>query len=261
MSETRVSERLFATLTWPEVRSAVDRDAGIVLPVGATEQHGHHLPLCTDSLLAGDLALAIADPTDMLVAPPVTYGYRSRPLSGGGQGFVGTTSVRGQTLMDLVEDVLREFVRHGFTRILVLNWHFENQNFIYESAYRALEPHSEANAKVMIMELPFQELSQQTMTALFPEGFPGWATEHASIFETSLMLHLYPELVRSERAVDDQAERSPWWDVVPTPADFVPRSGTLWKATQASAEKGKLAWDEVVPQAQAAVERELPQRR
>jgi creatinine amidohydrolase len=251
--------RLFAEMTWPEVEEAIGRGAGVLLPVGSTEQHGYHLPLATDAILATELALAVAEPLDFLVAPAVAYGYRSRPLSGGGQGFVGTTSLQARTLIALVEDILRELVRQGFERIVVLNWHMENQNFVYESAYLTLEHHHDASARILVAELAFSDLSPGTMELLFPEGFPGWDVEHASILETSLMLHLRPELVLFDRAVDDEAKRHPWYDVLPVPEDFVPASGTLWKATQASADKGKTAWDEIVAQMHAAISRELAQ--
>lgn len=250
--------RLLAEMTWPEVEAAIERDAGVLLPVGSTEQHGYHLPLSTDAVLATELALAVAEPLDFLVAPAVAYGYRSRPLSGGGQGFVGTTSLQARTLMALVEDVLRELIRQGFRRIVVLNWHMENQNFIYEAAYLALEHEHDSSARILIAELPFKDLAPGTMGLLFPEGFPGWDVEHASILETSLMLHLRPELVLFDRAVDDAAKRHPWYDVVPVPDDFVPVSGTLWKATQASAEKGETAWGEIVAQFQTALASEFP---
>ena len=253
------STRLFAEMTWPEVEEAIGRGAGVLLPVGSTEQHGYHLPLATDAILATELALAVAEQLDFLVAPAVAYGYRSRPLSGGGQGFVGTTSLQARTLMALVEDILRELVRQGFGRIVVLNWHMENQNFVYESAYLTLEQHRDASARILVAELAFKDLSPGTMELLFPEGFPGWDVEHASILETSLMLHLRPELVLFDRAVDDAAERHPWYDVLPVPEDFVPASGTLWKATQASADKGKTAWDEIVAQMHGAISRELAQ--
>jgi creatinine amidohydrolase len=249
--------RLLAEMTWPEVEEAVSRDAGVVLPVGSTEQHGHHLPLSTDAVLPTELALAVAEPLDLVVAPAVSYGYRSRPLSGGGQGFVGTTSLRASTLMALVEDILRELIRQGFKRIVLLNWHMENQNFVYEAAYLALERDRHTPARILVAELPFKDLSPETMDLLFPEGFPGWDVEHASILETSLMLHLRPELVLFDRAVDDAAKRHPWYDVVPTPEDFVPASGTLWKATQASGEKGKIAWHEIVDQMREAIASEL----
>lgn len=261
MEESPVAQRtrLFAEMTWPEVEEAIGRGAGVLLPVGSTEQHGYHLPLATDAILATELALAVAEPLDFLVAPAVAYGYRSRPLSGGGQGFVGTTSLQARTLIALVEDILRELVRQGFGRIVVLNWHMENQNFVYESAYLTLEHHHDAAARILVAELAFKDLSPETMELLFPEGFPGWDVEHASILETSLMLHLRPELVLFDRAVDDAAERHPWYDVLPVPEDFVPASGTLWKATQASADKGKTAWDEIVAQMHVAISQEFAQ--
>jgi creatinine amidohydrolase len=98
------------------------------------------------------------------------------------------------------------------------------------------------------------------MDLLFPDGFPGWDVEHASIMETSLMLHLRPDLVLFDRAVDDEAERHPWWDVVPAPDAFVPASGTLWKATQASAEKGERTWSEIVEALRAGIALELGER-
>jgi creatinine amidohydrolase len=72
------------------------------------------------------------------------------------------------------------------------------------------------------------------------------------------MLHLHPELVLFERAVDDEARRHPAYDVVPTPDDFVPESGALWKSTRASAAKGASAWAEIVANLQAAIGEEMP---
>ncbi len=249
--------RILADMTWPEVEEAIGRGAGVFLPVGSTEQHGYHLPLATDVILPTELALAVADELDFVIAPPVSYGYRSRPLSGGGQGFVGTTSLKARTLMSLVEDVLGELIRQGFERIAVVNWHFENQNFVYEAACLAHERHRDSPARILVAEHPFAELSEGTMKTLFPEGFPGWDYEHASIMETSLMLHLRPELVLFDRAVDDASERHPWYDVVPAPEDFVPASGTLWKATQASEEKGRITWEEIVAQFRGAIASEF----
>lgn len=252
--------RSFADLTWPEVQEAVERGAGAVVPIGSIEQHGPHLPLATDSILPAELGLAVAERHDLLVAPTVHFGYRSRPLSGGGQGFPGTISLRARTLIDTVEDVLRELLRHGFRRLVLLNWHWENQNLIYESAWLALDDGTRADARVMVVEQPFGQLSERTMATLFPDGFPGWDVEHASILETSLMLHLRPDLVLFDRAVDDAAERHPFYDVVPIPDAFVPASGTLWKATQASPDKGALAWDEIVAGLDAALGADLDRR-
>jgi creatinine amidohydrolase len=249
--------RRLAELTWPEVRDRAAGGAAVVVPVGSTEQHGHHLPLCTDVVLPEQLALAVAESLDVLVAPAIGYGYRSRPLSGGGEGFPGTISVSGRTLMSVVEDVLLGLVRSGFTRIAVLNWHYENSNFVYEAAWLAHERACSDALRVMVIEAAFSELSDEVMDTLFGGEFPGWDVEHAAVLETSLMLHLRPDLVRFDRAVDDAAERHPAYDVVPPPADFIPRSGALWKATRASPEKGAAAWPEIVSRVRDAIALEL----
>ncbi len=251
--------RLMADMTWPEVQEAIERGAGVILPIGSTEQHAYHLPLSTDVTLPSELGHAVAEPLDLLVAPPVAYGYRSRPLSGGGQGFVGTLSVSARTLMGVVEDVTHELIRSGFRRIVLLNWHFENANFIYEAAYlahRARRAHRGAHhgggGRVR------GALADVAMDALFGGEFPGWDMEHAAVLETSLMQHLRPDSVLFDRAVDDEAARHPFYDVIPTPDDFVPVSGALWKATRASAEKGSIAWAEIVENLAAAIREEMP---
>lgn len=244
-------------LTWPEIRDAAGHGVPVVLPVGSTEQHGYHLPLCTDVVLPESLAVAAARQLGLLVAPPVTYGYRSRPLSGGGEGFPGTVSLSARTLMALVEDVLVGLARSGFRRLVLLNWHYENSNFVYEAAWCAHERLARSDLQVMVVEAAFSELSEAVMTMLFGDEFPGWDVEHAAVLETSLMLHLRPDLVLMDRAVDDQAKRHPPYDLVPPPADFIPASGTLWKATRANAENGRAAWAEIVSRVTSMVSHEF----
>ena len=70
--------RLFAEMTWPEVAEAAKRGARVVLPVGSTEQHGYHLPLAPDAILATALALAIAAPLDLLAPSALSYAHRTR---------------------------------------------------------------------------------------------------------------------------------------------------------------------------------------
>ncbi len=249
--------RHLADLTWPEVRDRAAAGTAVVVPVGSTEQHGYHLPLCTDVVLPEQLAVALAQSLDLLVAPPIAYGYRSRPLSGGGEGFPGTISVSGRTLMSVLEDVLAGLVRSGFSRLVVLNWHYENSNFVYEAAWLAHERVRHDALRIMVVEAAFSELSEQVMEILFAGEFPGWDVEHAAVLETSLMLHLRPDLVRFDRAVDDAAARHPSYDVVPPPRDFIPESGALWNATRASPEKGAAAWPEIVSRVRDAVAGEL----
>lgn len=244
-------------LTWPEIQAAAELNTPVILPIGSTEQHGYHLPLCTDVVLPESLAREAAARLKALVAPPVAYGYRSRPLSGGGEGFPGTISLSGRTLMALVEDIAVGLAASGFRRLVLLNWHFENSNFIYEAAWCAHQQTATPDLRVMVVEAAFSELSPPVMQTLFGGEFPGWDVEHAAVLETSLMLHLRPDLVLFDRAVDDEAGRHPGYDVVPVPPDFIPSSGTLWKATRASADKGALAWGEIVSRVVSAIEAEF----
>ena len=88
-------------LSWTELQQEIKAGTGIILPVGATEQHGEHLPICTDSFFAEEIALKSAEKAGLLVAPTITYGTNSLPLSGGGQGFIGTVSIDGDVFIKM----------------------------------------------------------------------------------------------------------------------------------------------------------------
>lgn len=253
---------LLQEMTWPEVREAVERNAAVVLPAGATEQHGPHLPLGTDTFLPVDLLTRAAERVDLLIAPPLHYGFKSRPLSGGGQGFAGTTSLRGKTLIDVVRDVVGELLRHGWRRIVIVNWHMESSSFLFEGADLAVrdalaagsaaavagtEGHDpsgygaapmNAGAQVFVIEDAWPEFTPDELELLFPSGFPGWGSEHAAVVETSLMLTLRPDLVRRDLIADDASSEHPRYDILPPPPRILSRSGVLAKASEASDEKG-----------------------
>jgi creatinine amidohydrolase len=252
-----VTASRFELLAWPRVADAVTRGSGIILPVGAIEQHGPHLPLDTDSYLADQIAMAAAADFDLLVAPMIPYGYRSRPLSGGGPDFPGTISFSGELIVGALAQVLGELAAHGFRRFVVYSWHWENQNFVYEAAYKGL--HNVDSAKAVVMESPFADLSPQTMSLLFDRDFPGWPAEHASTLETSLMLHLRPEAVDMSEALDDRVDYRPAYEVIPTQASMTTRSGVMARATRATAEKGAAAFTEIVDRLKQAIGREFPE--
>jgi creatinine amidohydrolase len=229
--------RLLEDMTWLEVRDAAAAGLPVVVPVGSTEQHGPHLPLSTDCVLPVGVALAAAEEIPLVVAPPIRYGARSRALSGGGEGFPGTLSIRGATLMDTLRELLLGLGRSGFRDICVQNWHYENAGFLWEACHDAVERNPEL--RVLLLESPMPEFSAEELDALFPGGFPGWDVEPASIMETSMMMALRPDLVHEDRIVDDEAERHPSWDVVPAPDAFVPRSGVLWHPSVSTPELGR----------------------
>jgi len=241
-------------MIWEEYRDEVSRRV-IILPIGSLEQHGPHLPMNVDVVIPTKLAAMIAEKVESMILPPIAYGYKSHPTSGGGQLFPGTTSLDGTTLISLTLDILRETYRHGGRRIFILNGHYENVAFVTEAVELFIR--EAAEARVVIVSW-WDQVSQELVDECFAgAGFPGWDTEHAGITETSLMLYFSPELVRKDRIIDDMSERKPTYSIFPPPDDIIPKSGTLYKATYASREKGEKLARQVVDEMVKIVEEEL----
>ena len=190
-----------------------------------------------DVVIPTNFASIVAEEIKAIVLPPIAYGYKSHPTSGGGQLFPGTTSLDGVTLINLTLDILRETYRHGGRRFLVLNGHYENLPFLNEAVELFVREVDDAKVVTLCW---WDQVSDELVEELFAEaGFPGWDTEHAGITETSLMLHFAPELVKEDKIIDDQSDRIPAYSIFPPPEDIIPKSGVLYKASYASREKGK----------------------
>lgn len=245
-------------LSWLDYEARLKRDQPpIFLPVGALEQHGPHLPLGTDGLLSAAVAADTAARVGGLVAPTLSYGYKSQPKCGGGQHFCGTTSVDAATLIGSVRDAVREFARHGATRLVIVNGHYENQWFLTEGIDLGLRDLGPA-ARLEVMRLEYWDfLTESTLASVFPNGFPGFALEHAAVIETSLMLHYHPNLVRIDLIPDDAPADFPPYDVYPTRQHWVPLSGVLSSAKGSTSEKGAVMAQELAQRMAAAVSHEF----
>src|SRR5262245_28583116 len=110
----------------------------VLLPVGALEQHGPHRPMNCDVVIPAGIAEGVARRIGGLVAPPIAYGYKSQPKSGGGNHFPGTTSLDAMTLMLMIRDVIKEFARHGVRKLTCMVGHYENTMFTIEGIDLAL---------------------------------------------------------------------------------------------------------------------------
>ncbi len=247
-------------LTWPDLSSKIS-DHCFIMPVGSVEQHGPHLPLGTDTIIPVEIARIVAGKTNCIVMPPIHYGITSRPRNGGGRGFPGHTSVSGGTLMAYVKEILEDMVRHGTRKILVLSWHFENSSFLYE-AIDAFYLDLHQDCKVVLVTNAPSMIKEANLQKIFPEGFPGWDVEHASILETSLMMVLRPELVdKSKLIADGRAKRSICYDIFPPPQDIISETGVLYKSKSSSLEKGKLALEDIVSELVSVIESEFFMRK
>lgn len=242
-------------LSWLDYQARIaGEQPAVFLPVGALEQHGPHLPLGTDGLLSAAVAADAAALVGGLVAPTLSYGYKSQPKCGGGQHFCGTTSVDAATLIGSVRDAVREFARHGLKRLVVLNGHYENQWFLIEGIDLGLRDIG-AQGTLEVMRLEYWDfMTEATLAHVFPDGFPGFALEHAAVLETSMMLHYHPNLVRMDLLPDDVQPNFPPYDIYPTHPDWVPPSGVLSSARGSDAAKGQLLAQEVAARIAGAVQ-------
>jgi creatinine amidohydrolase len=229
----------------------------VFLPCGATEQHGPHLPLGTDHLLSAAVAESVAARIDGIVAPPLAYGYKSQPKCGGGQHFCGTTSLDAATLIGQVRDTVREFARHGVKNLVLCNGHYENQWFLTEGIDLAIRELG-ANPPIKVMRMEYWDFfTTPTLDRIFPEGFPGYALEHAAVLETSMMLHYHPDLVRLDLIPDDGPADFPPYDLYPPNTEWVPPSGVLSSAKAATKEKGGWMVEELTDRIAATLRKEF----
>lgn len=196
--------------SWPEVRPGEQR---LLLPLGATEQHGPHLPLATDTLIAAALAETVAGRRDdIAVAPALPYGS-----SGEHAGFPGTLSL-GQAALELA---VVELVRSAddFSEAVLLSWHGGNAEPLTRAAGRLRHE----GRRVRIWE----------------PAIPG-GDAHAGRVETSLMLAIAPELVGDQRPV---GATTPLHELLPALRRHgvrgVSPTGVLGNARGASREEGE----------------------
>ena len=244
----------------------------VIVPAGAFEQHGPHLPMGTDAILSTAVAEAVAARTGAKVAEPFSYGYKSQQKSGGGDHLPGTISLDAAALIGQARCVLAGFLSQGVTDVVVLNGHYENYQFLYEAAdlalgdlratgadgaaARAVDGAAGRSPSVLLLSY-WDYVSETTLAEVYPDGFPGWDIEHGGVLETSLMLHLRPELVAMDRAVSHPPAALPRFDRLPVVADRTPASGCLSAPDGSDAHKGALLFDQVAEELAADLRREL----
>jgi creatinine amidohydrolase len=180
---------------WEDIESYLKKSQTIILPVGSVEQHGKHLPLGTDSILAQDIALDAAEKTDTLVASPLWYGWAPHHMA-----YPGTVTLRPETLTQLVEDVLNSLIYHGFKKILIVNGHREANLPPLRIAMTRVR--NQTGAFISIAD-PFYINSEKGKE--ISEVDPG-GIGHAEELETSVMYHKHEDLCNPENAAKNIPE-------------------------------------------------------
>lgn len=228
--------------TRPDI-AACDRERTVVvLPLGAVEQHGLHMPLGTDTMLAAAVAEGaarrLAGTVPVLLLPPPWYGYSPHHMS-----FPGTVTLSSATFMAMVKDIAGSVLAHGFRRLALVNGHGGNVSVL---DVVASDLGHAWHRRARIAAATYFALVAHRAPEFRESAVGGMG--HACEFETSLMLHLAGEAVRMERAETCYPEtNSPFLatdlfgrSLARTYIDFADLSatGTFGDPGLASAEKG-----------------------
>ena len=169
-------------LTWPEVEAYLESNHHLILPVGTCEQHGLHLPLDTDTIIANRIADVLSEEAGILVGPTLNYGV-NLPCD---QTYAGTCSTTGELLGRFVASILAWWKGQGFRRFFVLSAHGDSHHV------EALEAADPAAVRVL-------ELYDFAIPAILERQ---QGAKHAGEVETSVRMYLYPDRVRVE-AIED----------------------------------------------------------
>jgi creatinine amidohydrolase len=182
-------------MTAPEVRAAIDRGMRrVIIPCGAIEQHGPHLPLCMDADHAERLGMLVATRLgDALVAPTIKVGCSSHHLE-----FAGTISIKNETYEALCRDYCVSLARHGFDRICLFSAHIGNFPVLAEMLPR-LQAAVRPDCRVAAFVDSPTWIAAWRGSVEQAGGDGEKVGGHADIAETSLMLVLRPESVQTSR--------------------------------------------------------------
>jgi creatinine amidohydrolase len=196
----RIRSWNLAHLSYVDIGEYLKTKDTVIVPMASTEQHGPHLPLYTDTITAVEVSERISEAIGILHTPPLWAGYSPQHMYGAGEGR-GTITLRAETLLNLIHDVGRSLIHHGFNRIIFVNGHGSNIKVV-DPVLRKLR--YDTGALISFVK-PYMERYTGILEGLMenpPEETPGW---HSSELETSQDLAWNPDLVRMERAVDTRA--------------------------------------------------------
>jgi creatinine amidohydrolase len=230
------------TLTWPQVQAHIEagRDT-VVLALGATEQHGRHMPLATDALIGDHLARMLADRLDAFLGPTLRVGCSEHHL-----GFAGTMSLSQDTFHAVVGDLVRSLLKGGFGRIVLVPTHGGNFAPLADAVGKLEERERERVTALTDLGVLFQiaQLGESEFGVPLAQG-----GIHAGEWETSLMLTIHPDLVRMELAeagFTGELQDAIAGMFAEGGVARLSKNGAIGDPTRATAEHGQRYWSAVV---------------
>ncbi len=199
-------------MTSEEFSNFVDSLAVVILPIGAVEGHGWHLPLNTDTVQPEKVAREVeeileADNYKVLIAPTLNYGNCRTTAN-----FPGTISITPDSLRSVVRDILTEFMRHGLKNIVVLSGH-AGSNHMAALRMAAGEALKTGNAKIMVLsdyDIAYKHLGEEVPK---DDG-------HGGMLETSRVMAIRPDLVKLERSQGESHPELPPYRILKNPERY-----------------------------------------
>jgi creatinine amidohydrolase len=176
-------------MTWSDVAAYLNRRKTALIPVGALEQHGSHLPMGTDTILATRVAEDASAECGVIVYPPLWYGWSDYHMA-----FTGTVTLRPGTLSAIAQDVARSLIYHGFKNLIFVNGHRRANVPPLQMALSEVQ--AETDVVLAVADLGYLAF---TTIGEIRRSEPG-GIGHAGEMETSQMLHLHGDLVHMDRA-------------------------------------------------------------
>lgn len=218
----------FDELSMSEVEKAVNERKIIIIPCGSIEEHGTHLPICTDSIQSEYIASEVAKKTDSLVAPSIRYG-----LCNSTRNFPGTISISFDSLRSIIKDILEEFIRNGFKKLLIITGH-------------AGETHT-TGIRLASKEVIMKHKNEQNKPRIIVCSDYDFAFDinnkeidvrdsHAGTIETSRVMAIRPDLIKGKGTKNFPEMNR--FEIIPNPEKYFP-SGVMGDPTIASYEIGK----------------------
>ena len=182
-------------LKWPDVE-ALSKDTPVVIPIAAHEQHGHHMPLYTDSLLLGEIIRRAEEALgeDALFAPLMWLGNSHHHMD-----FPGTLSAEPRVYLDLLNGLMENFLHHGFKRLVLLNGHGGNMVPGAQAVFEVRQRHRDRK-DLLLLSATYWDQAKITEAR---DDLVQDAMAHAGEFETSMMMVIRPELVGDYAATAD----------------------------------------------------------
>lgn len=239
----------WATRTYTDINNIASKNGSVLLiPVGSLEQHGHHLPVGTDTMLveriASESSALVDDEISILRTPTVWSGYSPHHTSLG-----GTISLKVSELLSILNSVADSGIDVGFDAVLFLNGHGGNIPLVNT----AVSMIGASNSDIEALGVTYFQLVTDAITEIRDSAIGGMS--HGGEFETSLMLHLFPELVGEDRTATigdepyghgsvDLIESGPL--AVYRPFEEYSATGAIGDPELASAEKGEQIYATIV---------------